>query len=122
MRTAFLTSCLALTFLSIAAKPATAQDMTGTSTLTVTLDIGSGDATFELEQDGEQLTGTYSGVLGELPVTGTVKGNAVELSFDSEAGKITYKGTVEDGVFNGTRVYGLLGEGTFSGNREQSRH
>ena len=101
------------------ASAAHAQDMTGTWVLSVTLDTGSGDATFQLVQDGEEITGTYSGALGEQTVTGTIKGNEVELSFDSEAGLITYKGTLEDGVYKGTCAYGQLGDGTFSGKKSE---
>lgn len=108
---------LALGFVS--AVPAQAQDMTGTWVLTVTLGAGSGDATFELEQEGNQISGTYSGVLGDQTVSGTIDGNEVEFSFSSEAGRITFEGTIEDGVFKGTCEYGQLGDGTFTGKKTE---
>jgi len=48
-------------------------DLTGTWTAAVVLDAGSGNATFTFKQTGEQLSGTYSGTLGEAKVSGTVK-------------------------------------------------
>lgn len=94
----------------------------GTWVLTVALGDGQGgDATFELkEEEGGKLTGTYSGALGQADVTGTVSGNEVEFSFDSQAGKISYKGTVDGDSMEGTCSYGQLGNGTFKGKRSES--
>ena len=71
-------------------------DLTGTWTAAVMLDAGSGTATFTFKQTGEKLSGTYSGTFGESTVSGTVKDDKVEWSFDNEqVGKITYTGVVE---------------------------
>ena len=68
---------------------ALAADISGTWSADVNLDAGSGTATFVLKQAGDQITGTYSGALGDAKVTGTVKGDAVEWGFEhSEAGKV----------------------------------
>ena len=92
----------------------------GTWVLTVDLGGQGGDATFELEEKEEgKLTGTYSGALGQADVSGTVNGSEVELSFDSDAGKVTYKGTVEGDTMEGTCTYGQLGEGTFKGSKKE---
>ena len=46
------------------------QDVAGTWILAVDLGAsGAGDATFVLEQDGNDLSGTYSGALGEQRVS-----------------------------------------------------
>ena len=75
-----------------------------------------GTATIELtEGDGGALTGTYAGALGTQPVKGTVKGAEVEFSFDSQSGKVSYKGTVSGKNIKGTCKYGMLGDGTFKG-------
>ncbi len=94
---------------------AVAADISGTWTAAVTLDAGSGSATFVLKQSGDQLTGTYSGVLGEAKVTGTVKGDAVQWSFESpDAGAIKYSGTIKSATkIEGTAEYGSVGKGTF---------
>jgi len=94
---------------------ALAADLSGTWSAAVTLDAGSGTATFVLKQSGDQLAGTYTGALGEAKVTGTVKGDAVEWGFDHpEAGKIHYSGTLKGpSKIEGSVEYGQLGKGTF---------
>ena len=97
-----------------------AADISGTWTAAVVLDAGSGTATFVFQQKGDALSGTYSGVLGEAKVTGTVKGNQVEWSFDGgEAGKVSFQGTL-DGTskMKGTAEYGQLGKGTFTAEKK----
>ena len=95
-------------------------DVSGTWTAAVVLDAGSGTATFVFAQKGETLTGTYTGVLGEAKVTGTVKGDQVEWSFDSgQAGKVTYAGTLDGASkMKGTTEYGALGKGTFTAEKK----
>ena len=105
--------------LVLAALALVAADISGTWSAAVTLDAGSGTATFVLKQSGENLTGTYSGVLGNLDVKGTVKGNQVEWSFEqAEAGKISYRGTLEGNTIKGTVEYGQLGAGTFTAEKK----
>jgi hypothetical protein len=77
-----------------------------------------GTATFELtEGEGGELTGTYAGAAGSANVTGMVSGADVEFSFDSQAGKVTYKGSYADGKLSGTCSYGMIGDGTFEGGK-----
>ncbi len=93
-----------------------AADISGTWSANVELDAGSGTATFVLKQEGDHLSGSYSGALGEAKVTGSVKGDEVEWSFETEdAGKVVYKGKLEGASkIKGTAEYGQLGKGTFS--------
>ena len=97
-----------------------AADVSGTWTANVVLDAGSGMATFVFEQKGETLSGTYSGVVGQAKVTGTVKGDQVEWSFDGgQAGKVTYHGTLDGASkMKGTTEYGGLGKGTFTAEKK----
>ena len=110
-------TCLMRTLIALALFTAVslAADLSGTWNAAVTLDAGSGTATFVLKQSGDQITGTYSGALGEAKVTGTVKGGAVEWSFDnSDAGHVSYKGTIKSATkIEGSAEYGQLGKGTF---------
>src|SRR5712691_1279940 len=87
-----------------------AADLTGTWTAAVVLDAGSGVATFNFKQAGEQLSGTYSGTLGEAKVSGTVKGDRAEWSFESDlAGKISYTGVISGtSEIKGSVEYGQL--------------
>jgi hypothetical protein len=80
-----------------AASPrAAAEDISGTWVFSVDLeDGGHGDPTFVFKQEGEKITGTYSGPFGEQKVTGTVKGDKAvfgfEASRDGEASKATHR-------------------------------
>ncbi len=109
-----------LTVLTLAALTLRGADLTGTWAASVVLDAGSGIATFTFKQTGETLSGTYSGTLGEAQVTGTVKGDQAEWSFDSgQAGKIAYKGVLDAaGKMEGSVVYGQLGAGTFTAEKK----
>lgn len=110
---------LILTMLATFSLSASAADISGTWNADVVLDAGSGSATFVLKQDGEKLTGSYSGALGEAKVTGSVKGSDVEWTFDhDEAGKVVYKGKLEgDSKIKGTVEYGQLGKGSFNASK-----
>lgn len=88
---------------------------------TVETQAGTGTPHFSLKQDGATLSGTYKGQLGEAPVTGTVKGNDVTISFKVNAQgqdlAITYSGTVEGDAIKGKVSLGELGEGSFTGKK-----
>jgi len=104
----------------VAAQPAAAaHHVNGTWILTVDLGGQGGEATFTLEEkEPGKLTGKYNGAVGTADVTGTVDGNKVSFSFDSQAGKVSYEGTVDGDTMKGTCNYGQLGSGTFSGKRK----
>jgi hypothetical protein len=77
-----------------------AADISGTWIFSVDLDEGGhGDPTFVFKQEGENLTGTYTGPVGEHKVTGTVKGETAvfgfEFSREGQTIKATYTGTIE---------------------------
>ena len=59
-------------------------------------------------------------MLGDAKVTGTVKGNQVEWSFQSDqAGKIVYTGSLDGASrIKGTCEYGSLGKGTFTAEKK----
>ncbi len=100
-----------------------AHHLNGTWLLNVSLGgQQGGTATIELmEGEDGALTGSYSGALGNESLTGTVNGSEVEFSFDSQAGTITYKGTVSGGnKMEGTCAYGQLGDGTFEGTKSSN--
>jgi hypothetical protein len=108
-----------LVLLLAAAFVVRAADLSGTWSAAVVLDAGSGTATFVFQQTGANISGTYSGVLGDAKVTGTVMDDQVEWSFDSQAGKVTFKGTLEGPAkMKGTAQYGQLGKGTFTAEKK----
>jgi hypothetical protein len=97
-----------------------AADITGTWNLNVETDMGSGTPTFTFKQDGEKLTGTYSGQLGEAKVSGTIKGDNVEFWYEAapQGDKVTvkYVGKLEGaGKMSGTTDLGGLAKGKFTG-------
>jgi hypothetical protein len=94
----FITLIAALSVLTDHASGA--ADISGTWIFSVDLDTGGhGDPTFVFKQEGEKLSGTYNGPLGEYKVAGTVKGAKAEFGFDftadGQTGKATYTGTIE---------------------------
>jgi hypothetical protein len=106
--------------LSLAAFAADAN-VTGEWDMTVETQAGTGNPHFSLKQDGTKVSGTYKGMLGEAPVTGTVKGNEISLTFKANAQgtdvAVTYTGTVEGNTMKGKVSLGDFGEGTFTGKK-----
>ena len=97
-------------------------DVSGTWSFQVEFSGGSGTPTMTFKQDGEKLTGHYSGQLGEAPLTGTVKGTAIEFAIDIDiqgtAAHIVYSGTVDKDTMKGTVKLGDLGDATFTAKRK----
>jgi hypothetical protein len=110
-----------LTTLLLSSVLAFGADISGKWTAEVVLEAGSGSPKFEFKQDGESLTGTYHGQFGEAALTGTVKGDKVEFSFGTDAGKARYSGTLDGAAkMKGTVDYGAdAGKGTFSASKDQ---
>ena len=84
---------------------------------------GSGSHAFVFKQDGEKLTGTYSGLFGKADLTGTVKGGQIDFKFDfsysGQSGVVHYSGTIEsDKKMKGKVEVGDLGEGTWTGAKQ----
>lgn len=114
----FIVSLIVFAGLSLAA------DVTGTWYFAVELSVGSGSPTLVLKQEGNKVTGTYSGTLGEAPVKGNVDGDKVEIMFETETAgqkfKVTYTGTVKDDKeMSGKVAYGEIGEGTFTAKKKE---
>jgi hypothetical protein len=59
-------------------------DVTGDWEFTVETSEGSGDPSFSFKQDGEKLTGRYKGLFGEADLTGTVKGDKIDVLVQSQ--------------------------------------
>ena len=100
---------------------ALAADISGAWEFTVETAQGSGSPSFDFKQDGEKLTGTYSGMFGKAPISGTVKGDQVEFTFEvpNVDGKVRYKGTLESGNrMKGDVEYGDVGKGTFTAKKK----
>jgi hypothetical protein len=98
-------------------------DVSGKWAFNVETAAGAGTPTMTFKQDGEKLTGHYSGQLGESDLTGTVKGAAISFTFNIDAQgtmiKATYSGAVENkDSIKGKVVLEGLGDGTFTAKRQ----
>lgn len=101
-------------------------DITGKWVFDVQTSAGSGNPSLEFKQEGEKLTGHYSGQLGEADLKGTVKGKAVEFSFTSMVQGYSiesiYSGTLDaKDSMKGTVTLKGLGDGTFTAKKQTSR-
>jgi hypothetical protein len=100
------------------------KDLTGTWIINLSLGEISATPSFELKQDGDKLTGKYiSTVYGEAPVTGTVKGADVSITFsmnvEGNAMTATYTGKLDGDTMKGSCDYGGQMQGTFSAARKK---
>jgi hypothetical protein len=98
-------------------------DVTGTWAFEVQTDQGGGMPTMTFKQEGEKLTGKYSGTFGEADLTGTIKGADITFTFGGEIqGQVitsTYKGTVESNTsMKGTLDIAGVGSGTFTAKKK----
>lgn len=95
-------------------------DVAGTWNLSVQTSAGSGSPTFVFKKDTDSsFSGTYTGQLGEAPVTGKVKGQVVHFEFSVQGNLVTYDGTVDGDSMKGNLKLGTMAEGTFTGNRKK---
>lgn len=97
-----------------------AHDVTGKWVFDVNTDAGSGSPTFVFKQAGEKLTGTYSGAFGSAELSGSVKGDDIEFSFEAgtadQKAKIVYKGKIESATkMSGTADLGGMATGNWTG-------
>ena len=98
-------------------------DLTGKWLFTVDTGAGSGTPTITLQQQGETLTGHYSGQLGEADLKGSVKGQEVAFMFSVDAQGVkldcTYTGSIEnkDSLKGKVDIAGFA-TGTFTAKRQ----
>ncbi len=102
---------------------AKAGDVSGTWALELKTAGGGGTPTVTLKQDGDKLTGQYtSQMIGEAPVTGSIKGSDFTFQFSASVQgttlQVVYTGTLDGSTMKGTVKLGDMGEGTFTGKRK----
>ena len=109
---------------ALIAVTATAADsnIAGTWNLTVETQRGTRESILVLTQAGENVSGTYKGQRSDIPIAGTVKGNAVALSFKLDLRgselEVKYTGTVEGNTMSGTVAMGQMDEGKFTAKKQ----
>ena len=112
-----------LWILCLASVAAFAHDVTGKWEFNVQTDAGGGSPGFVFKQAGEKLTGTYNGLFGTAELSGTVKGDDIEFSFEAslgdQKGKVVYKGKIEGPTkMMGEMDMAGLGSGTWTGTKK----
>ena len=100
--------------LSLAVISLYAVDVAGEWEMTSEGRQGPRTQTITIEQDGEKITVTMEGRMGEMTGEGTLKGNEIEWSFVRETPRgeftLAYRGTVEGDTMSGTVAMGDFGE------------
>ncbi len=105
--------------------PAAAKvtDVTGTWELNVESPMGSRASDAIFTQTGETLGGKMVSPRGEVPLTGTIKGEAItfglNVNVQGQNLQIDYTGTVTGDTMSGTVVFGSFGDGKWTGKRKQ---
>ncbi len=93
-------------------------DISGTWDLEVETPSGTGNPVLEIKQEGNQLTGTYSGAFGQAPLKGKIKGEKFEVKFNSGGLDMIYKGKSDGTTMKGSVDLGQYGMGSFAGNKK----
>ena len=103
-----------------------AVDLGGAWSVELSMDEGSFEGTMELEQDGAEVTGSFSSSSGQGPpldAEGTVSGSSVDLTLSGSAGgqsiEITLTGTVEGDEASGSGS-GPFGSFTWEATRQST--
>jgi hypothetical protein len=105
--------------------PAAAKvtDVSGTWELNVESPMGSRASDAIFTQTGETLGGKMVSSRGEVPLTGTVSGDAVKFGINVNVQgqnlQIDYSGTVTGDTMSGTVVFGSFGDGKWTGKKKQ---
>ena len=120
-----------LALLALVAVPLLAQDapkdkkidVTGTWESLVESPQGNLTSTATYKQQGETLTGTHVGQMGEVPLKGTVKGNVITYTITVDAQgqqfTITYTGKIDGDTITGTAEFGGMGSATWTVKRKK---
>jgi hypothetical protein len=104
--------------------PAAAKvtDVSGTWELNVESPMGSRASDAVFTQAGETLGGKMVSSRGEVPLTGTIKGDAVtfgiNVNVQGQDLQIDYSGTVTGDTMSGTVVFGSFGDGKWTGKKK----
>lgn len=97
-------------------------DVTGTWELNVESPMGSRASDAVFTQSGETLGGKMVSARGEVPLTGTIKGDAVtfgiNVNVQGQNLQIDYTGTVTGDTMSGTVVFGSFGDGKWTGKKK----
>ena len=92
----------------------------GTWNLSVQTSAGGGNPVFVFKQVNDSIiSGNYNGAFGEAPVNGKIKDNRIIFKFTVSDFLIEYTGIVDGNNMKGTLKLGDMGEGTFTGKKQE---
>jgi len=101
-------------------------NVAGKWAMTLEMSMGTGTPVLELKQDGEKITGTYTGRYGTFPLEGKLKEQTIEFWFtmnaEGQSVSMSFTGEVAaDGqTMKGQATLGELGDATWSAKREKT--
>jgi len=102
-----------------------ALDVTGAWDMKVQTQEGAAQVSLTLRQEGEKITGAYSGKMGQSRLVGVIKGDeirfSVTLKFQETSYTVTYSGTATEDSMQGTANFGNAGSGSWSARRRKDR-
>ncbi len=105
--------------------PKPAPSIAGKWAVTLETETFTANTALELKQDGEKITGTYTGRYGAFPLTGKIKDRALEFSFKMNAEGtdvvMAFAGEVAvDGqTMKGRATLGEMGDATWTAKKEK---
>ena len=111
---------------SLAAQSKPSPSIAGKWTMTLEMSMGTGTPTLEFRQNGEKITGSYTGRYGTSPLEGSIKELAIQFTVTMEAESqqvlMVFSGEIAaDGqTMKGKAVLGELGEATWTAKKEKS--
>lgn len=109
-------------FKDIRVKPLNGVNVSGHWDFKIETEQGTGEPSFDLEQDGNRVTGKYEGLFGSRPVEGKVEGNKVSLrivgEYEGQEVFSAYEGTLKGfGSLEGKVNFNDIMEASFSGTK-----
>ncbi len=102
-----------------------ALNVTGKWTMTLDMSMGTASPSLDLKQDGEKISGTYTGRYGTFDLLGSLKERKIQFSFamtaEGETVAMSFAGEVaEDGqTMKGTAVLGELGDASWTAKKNK---
>lgn len=101
---------------------AAAGDLSGTWELAVDSPQATSKPTMTLTQEGNEVTGTYTGSFGSSDIAGTVDGDefvlTANMSAQGQEVALTYSGSQSDDTISGNLDLGGMGGAEFTGKRQ----
>jgi hypothetical protein len=113
-----------LSFLAALAQPAQAVDVNGEWAVVLAAPRGALEYTMFLKQEGPRVTGYFQSEYGEIPLRGTIKDDAITLTWSIPDAKepidISMTGTIKGDAITGEATLAKVGKGSFRAERTGS--